>query len=144
MKLLYRGKEKIHSETELIIYQIKWYSSTSIINLALLVLHPKLVLLLTDVLSELSLCFSFCFCFFFRFCFCFPDTVSFMLPRYRKSRVMSHYTTEIKKPNKTYLSIISTNFMVKYEPSSRLYQSYWNFLFGKKSSKKGIMVIIQS
>ena len=48
--VLYRCREKIHSEIELIIYQIKWYSSTSIISLALLVLRPKLVLLLTDVL----------------------------------------------------------------------------------------------
>ena len=37
--------------------------STCIVSLALLALRPKLVLLLTDVLSELSLCFSFCFCF---------------------------------------------------------------------------------
>ena len=40
-----------------------WYSPTSIISLALLALRPKLVLLRTDVLSKLSLCFSFCFCF---------------------------------------------------------------------------------
>ena len=52
---MYRGKEKIHSEIDLIIYQLKWYSSTGIISLALLVLRSKLVLLLTDVLSELSL-----------------------------------------------------------------------------------------
>ena len=57
--LLYRGKEKIHSEIELIIYQLKWYSPTSIICLALLVLRPKLVLLLIDVLLELSLCFCY-------------------------------------------------------------------------------------
>ena len=56
-------KEKIHGEIELIIYQLKWYSPTSIISLALLVLRPKLVLQLTDVLLELSLCFSFYFCF---------------------------------------------------------------------------------
>ena len=37
------------------VYQIKWYSSTNIINLVLLVLRPKLVLLLTGVFSELSL-----------------------------------------------------------------------------------------
>ena len=34
---------------ELIIYQLKWYSPTSIISLVLLVLRPKLVLLLTEV-----------------------------------------------------------------------------------------------
>ena len=33
--LLYHGKEPTHSETELIIYQLKWYSSTSIISLSL-------------------------------------------------------------------------------------------------------------
>ena len=33
--LLYRGKEPILRETELIIYQLKWYSSTSIIGLSL-------------------------------------------------------------------------------------------------------------
>ena len=54
-KLLYHGKEKIHNEIELIIYKLKWYSPTSIISLALLALRPKLVLLLTDVLPELSL-----------------------------------------------------------------------------------------
>ena len=32
---LWRGKKKIHSETELIIYQLKWYSPTSIISLSL-------------------------------------------------------------------------------------------------------------
>ena len=52
--MLYHGKEKIHSEIELIVYELKWYSPTSIISLALLVLRPKLVLLLTGVLSELS------------------------------------------------------------------------------------------
>ena len=57
--VLYRGKEKIYSEIELNIYQLKWYSPTSIISLALLVLRPKLVLLLTNILSELSLCFCF-------------------------------------------------------------------------------------
>ena len=30
INLLYRGKELIHYETELIIYQLKWYSSTSL------------------------------------------------------------------------------------------------------------------
>ena len=53
--MLYGDKEKINSEVELIVYWLKWYSQTSIISLALLVLRPKLVLLLTDVLSELSL-----------------------------------------------------------------------------------------
>ena len=41
---------KIHSEIESIIYQLKWYNPTSVISLALLVLCPILVLLLTDVL----------------------------------------------------------------------------------------------
>ena len=50
--MLYRGKEKILSEIELIIYQLKWYCPTSIISLALLVLRPKLVLPLTDVLQS--------------------------------------------------------------------------------------------
>ena len=61
--LLYRDKENILIEIELIIHQPKWYSPTSVISLALLVLCPRLVLLLTDVLSELSLCFPFYFCF---------------------------------------------------------------------------------
>ena len=51
--LLYRGKEKIHCEVELIIDWLTQYSPTNIISLALLVLRPKLVLLLTDVISEL-------------------------------------------------------------------------------------------
>ena len=51
-QLLYRGQEKIHSEIELIIYYLKWNSPTSIISLALLVLRPKLVLLLTDGLQS--------------------------------------------------------------------------------------------
>ena len=33
--LLYRRKEMIHSETELIIYKLKWYSPTSIVSLSL-------------------------------------------------------------------------------------------------------------
>ena len=62
MYLLYRGKEKKHSEIELIIYYLKWYSPTGIISLALLVLRPKLVFLLTDLLpNPLSHYFSFCF-----------------------------------------------------------------------------------
>ena len=39
-----------HSEIKLIANQFKCYSPPSIISLALLVLRPKLVLLLTDVL----------------------------------------------------------------------------------------------
>ena len=61
--MLYRGKEKMFIERELIIYYLQSYSPTSIISLALLVLRPKLVLLPTAVLSELSPCFCFCFCF---------------------------------------------------------------------------------
>ena len=45
--LLYRGKEEIHSEIELVIFY--WHSLTNIISLALLVLRPKLVLLLTEI-----------------------------------------------------------------------------------------------
>ena len=48
----YRGKEKIYSEIKLIVYLLKCYSPTSIISLALLVLRPKLVFLLTDVLHS--------------------------------------------------------------------------------------------
>ena len=33
--VLYRGKEKIYSETELIIYQLNCYSLTSVISLSL-------------------------------------------------------------------------------------------------------------
>ena len=33
--VLFRGKETIHSETELIIYQLKWYSPTRIMSLSL-------------------------------------------------------------------------------------------------------------
>ena len=59
--MLYHGKVKVHSEMKLIVYQLKCYRPTSIISLALLVLCPKLVLLLTNVLSELFLCFPFYF-----------------------------------------------------------------------------------
>ena len=52
---MYQGKGKLHSEIDLIIYKLKWYSPTCIIRLALLVLHLNLVLLMTDVLPELSL-----------------------------------------------------------------------------------------
>ena len=69
MELFYRGKEKIHSEIEIIIYKLKWYSPTSIISLALLILRPKFVLVLTDVHSEVSLCFYFYFSFCFSPCF---------------------------------------------------------------------------
>ena len=41
--MLYRGKELIYSEKELIIYQLKWYNSASIISLSLWVFRPKLV-----------------------------------------------------------------------------------------------------
>ena len=75
---------------KLIVYSLKWYSPTSIISLALLVSRPKLVFLLTDVLSEVALCCSFCFC-------SLRDTTSFILPWYRKSRGTSHNTTERKK-----------------------------------------------
>ena len=33
--MLYYGKETIHSETELIIHQLKWYCPNSIISLSL-------------------------------------------------------------------------------------------------------------
>ena len=35
LDVLYRGKEQIHSETVVIIYLLKWYSSTKIITLSL-------------------------------------------------------------------------------------------------------------
>ena len=90
MPLLYRGKEKIHSEIELIIYQLEGYSPTSI-SLALLVLRPKLVLLLTDVLQSYLSASP-----------CLRETVSFILLRYRKSRGTSYYLTAIKpKQTKT-------------------------------------------
>ena len=47
--MLYRGKEEIHSEIELIIYLLKWYSPINIISLAQWVLRPKLVLLLAEI-----------------------------------------------------------------------------------------------
>ena len=50
--MLCRGKKKIHSEIELIFHELKWYSPTTIISLSLLVLRPKLVLLLTDILQS--------------------------------------------------------------------------------------------
>ena len=50
--MLYCGKKKIHSEIELIVYYHKWYNPTSIISLVPLVLRPKVVLLLTDVIQS--------------------------------------------------------------------------------------------
>ena len=52
--VLYRGKEEIHSEIELTIYKLKWYCPTNIIILALWMLNPKLVLLLTEILQNPS------------------------------------------------------------------------------------------
>ena len=83
--LLHRLKEEIHIEIELIIHELMRYSPT-IISLALLVLRPKLVLLLTDV-PQSCLSASLSASVFFR------DTTSFILLRYRKSRGTSHYTT---------------------------------------------------
>ena len=78
--LLYRCEEEIHSEIELTIHQLKWYSPTNIISLALWVLRPKLVLLLTEILQSL----------------CLRNTISFKhLRYYRKSRDTSHYITHI-------------------------------------------------
>ena len=78
--LLYHGKEKMHSEIKLIIYSLSWYSPTSIIILALLVLYPKLVLLLTACLSASAVQ-------------CLRDKASFIFPQYQKSRGTRHYTT---------------------------------------------------
>ena len=69
-------------------------------SLALLVLRPKLVLLLTDVLqsclsASLSASAS----------PCLRDTASFILPRYRKSRGTSHYLS-------IYLSIYLSRFII--------------------------------
>ena len=69
--LLSRCKVEIHSEIELTIYQLKWYSPTNIICLALLVLCPKLVLLLTEI---------------FQYSPCLRNATSFIPPSYRKSR----------------------------------------------------------
>ena len=90
--LLYRGKEEIHSEIELIIYQLKWCSLTSIISLALLVLHLKLVLLLTDVLSELSVSVSL----FASTSAYLRNRASFILLWHQRSCGMSHYPTIFK------------------------------------------------
>ena len=90
--VLYCGKEKIHSKIDLIVYELKWYSPTSIISLGLLVQRPKLVLQLTNVIqsclsdslsASLSVSAS----------PCLRDTVSLILPRCRKSCGTSHYTT---------------------------------------------------
>ena len=76
--LLYRCKKEIHSEIELTIYKLKWYSPTNIISLALLVLRLKLVLLQTEI---------------FQYWLCLRNTPSFSPLRYRKSRATNHYTT---------------------------------------------------
>ena len=49
INVLYHGKKEIHSEIELIIYELKWYSPTNIISLTLWVLCLKLVFLLTEI-----------------------------------------------------------------------------------------------
>ena len=49
LQLMYRSKEEIHSEIELTIYLLNWYSPTNIISHALLVLRPKLFLQLTEI-----------------------------------------------------------------------------------------------
>ena len=70
---MYRGKEVMHSETESIIYQMKWYSQTS---------NTSEVGFTTDLdISEPSASVS------------LRDMASFILPWYRKSRGTSHYTT---------------------------------------------------
>ena len=85
-KLLYGGKEAIHSEIELTIYWFMWYSPTSIISVTLL-LRSKLVFYWPRYFSALCLSASSA---------CLRDTVSFILPWYRKSRGTSHYTTQIE------------------------------------------------
>ena len=60
----------------------KWYSATDIISLALLVLRPKFVLLQKEI---------------FQYWLCLRNMTSFILPRYRKSRGASHYTTDTKQ-----------------------------------------------
>ena len=82
-------RKRYTAKIELIIYQPKRFTSTNIISLALLVLRPKLVLLLTDVLQSClsaSLSASFCLP-------CLRKTASFILPRYLKSHGTTHYTT---------------------------------------------------
>ena len=76
--LLYRCKEEIHSEIELTIYYVTWYIPTNIRSRPLLALRPTLVLLLTKI---------------FQYRPCLRNTMSFIPPRYRKSRATSHYTT---------------------------------------------------
>ena len=92
--LLYHAKEEIHSEIKLTIYQLKWYSPTNIISLALWVLHPNLVLLLTEI---------------FQYWLYIWNMMSFIPQRYRKSCGMSHYTTDTNSScnssQKTRLSI---------------------------------------
>ena len=83
------GKGKIHGEIKLIVYSLQCYCPTCIISLALLVLRPKLVLFLTDVLSKLSFCFSFCFLLSLSF---LRGTATFILPPYRNTRGMIPYT----------------------------------------------------
>ena len=62
-------------------------------SLSRLVLRPKLVLLPTDVLSELSLSLSLSLSLCFSFCFPVLEKHGvFILPRYRKSRGTSHDT----------------------------------------------------
>ena len=74
--MLYHNKEEIHSEIELTIYWLKWYSPTSIVSLTRLVLHTRLVLLMIKI---------------FQYWSCLRTT-SFILLRYQKSCGMSHYT----------------------------------------------------
>ena len=94
LRVLCRGKEKIHSEIESIIYLlvrlVLFTGSTSIISLALLVLRPKLVLQLTDVLQSYLSAFLSAST---SPSPCLRDTASFILSQYRKSHGTSHYTT---------------------------------------------------
>ena len=119
--LLYHGKEKIHSEIELIIYQLKWYSPTCIIGFVLLVLCPKLVYYWPRSFRALYLFLSASL----SACSCLRDTASFILPPYRKSRGTSHYTTNsnIKLPLFTNLKFVS-----KTKTHPDLFLSHWQKL----------------
>ena len=73
INMLYCGKEEIHSQIELIIYYLKWYSPTNIISVM------SEVSLTTD--RDLSVLM------------CLRNRPSFIPPWYWKSRGTSHYTT---------------------------------------------------
>ena len=95
--LLYRGKEMIHSEIELVIYLLKWYSPTSI-KKSLAVGVMSNVDLLTEVFQSSSVSTS-----------VFVSLASvFILPQYWKSCGTSHYTTHCEPVLEYFCSILAT------------------------------------